>query len=42
MSKCRQPEQKTTSEKSKFDSNKKLERFINGLGKTLRKNPIQK
>ena len=38
-------EQKTTSEKWKFESNKKklgLECTMNGLGKPFRKNPIQK
>ena len=35
---------KTTSEKWKFGSNKKLglEGTVNGLGKPFRKNPIQK
>ena len=39
-----QCEQKTTNEKRKFRSNKKLsyERTMNGLGKPFRKKPIPK
>ena len=44
MSKCRMWTKKTTSEKWKFNSNKKLglEWAVNGLGNHLEKNPIQK